>query len=86
MPGGKGDGGVEDIGRTRLWGVGVLRSLDFPLDTMQSHEHLDLSTDMRLAHKNAHTGNRPDSRSCEVEAWGGAIRKPLLPSRWGRKA
>lgn len=26
----------------------------------------------RLAHKNAHTGNRSDCRSYEVEDWGGA--------------
>lgn len=32
----------------------------------------------RFAHKNAHTGNRSDCRSYEVEDWGGAIRKLLL--------
>ena len=49
----------------------MLRGLGFTLDTMQSYEHLDLSAHMRLAHKNAHTGNRSDCRSYEVEdGWG----------------
>lgn len=49
MPRRKADGGIEGISRARLWGLGVLRGLGFTLDTMQSHECLDLSADMRLA-------------------------------------
>lgn len=56
MPRHKGEGGVEGIGRARLWGFGVLRGLGFTLETRQSHEYWDLSADMRLACKNAHAG------------------------------